>query len=201
MLKPGRELQGRITREWEEIGFQGQDPATDFRGAGIFGLHQLLRLCQNADNLVRKLDTVREMFAQSEYQAANKSKSWYFFAVTGLNISSKLLMSLRKGVFDSSLLNVMEGERGFDPEALLLEVFDVWYFNVFKAFNDKWLAEGKTMMEFTQFFDRLYETEFLNNHHKYLQEYIDILVEHKSTAKATVDSSAITSSQNDLLAM
>lgn len=134
------------------------------------------------------------MFAQSEYQATDKSKSWYFFAVTGLNISSKLLMSLRKGVFDSSMLSVMEAERGFDPETLLLEVFDVWYFRVFKAFNDRWLSEQKTMMEFTQFFERLYETEFLGNHHKYLQEYIDIVVEHKSAAKATVDSSAMTSS-------
>jgi len=67
MLKPGRELKARLSREWEEIGFQGQDPATDFRGAGILGLNQLLRLCQNSDNLVREWDTVRQMFIQSEY--------------------------------------------------------------------------------------------------------------------------------------
>ena len=28
--------------EWVDIGFQGKDPATDFRGAGTLGLEQLL---------------------------------------------------------------------------------------------------------------------------------------------------------------
>jgi engulfment and cell motility protein 2 len=29
---------------WKDVGFQGNDPGTDFRGAGIFGLKQLLYL-------------------------------------------------------------------------------------------------------------------------------------------------------------
>jgi hypothetical protein len=101
------------------------------------------------------------MFQDSEYQDTNKSKVWYFFAVTGLNITSKLLNSLGKGLFDNALLSVMESERGFTAESLLLEVFDYWYFRIFKLFNDRWLAEQRTMMEFNQFFDRLYEGEFL----------------------------------------
>lgn len=31
-LKPYTRRNGRITKEWQEIGFQGKDPATDFRG-------------------------------------------------------------------------------------------------------------------------------------------------------------------------
>lgn len=45
MLKGDKVLTGRITRQWEEIGFQGADPASDFRGAGILGLNQLLKMC------------------------------------------------------------------------------------------------------------------------------------------------------------
>lgn len=33
-LFPDIRRKGRITDEWEEIGFQGKDPATDFRGMG-----------------------------------------------------------------------------------------------------------------------------------------------------------------------
>ena len=29
---PNQKLEGRITEQWKEIGFQGTDPATDFRG-------------------------------------------------------------------------------------------------------------------------------------------------------------------------
>lgn len=35
-LKPGVSRQGgRVTSEWGEIGFQGKDPATDFRCAVV----------------------------------------------------------------------------------------------------------------------------------------------------------------------
>lgn len=34
-------LSGMITKQWAEIGFQGEDPSTDFRGMGILGLMNL----------------------------------------------------------------------------------------------------------------------------------------------------------------
>ena len=80
----------------------------------------------------------------------------------------------------------------------MIEVFDYWYFKIFKAFNDKWLEEKRTMMEFTQFFDRLYERDFLSHHHQYLQEYLDIQM---SAQKKTENSSAqhSTESRSELL--
>ena len=45
ILMPDRELKNRISRDWIDIGFQGTDPATDFRGAGYLGLNQLLKMC------------------------------------------------------------------------------------------------------------------------------------------------------------
>ena len=43
-LLPDRKLTERKTMEWVDIGFQGKDPATDFRGAGTLGLYQLLAI-------------------------------------------------------------------------------------------------------------------------------------------------------------
>jgi hypothetical protein len=37
ILKPGEE-DARFTKNWIDIGFQGANPATDFRGSGILGL-------------------------------------------------------------------------------------------------------------------------------------------------------------------
>ena len=40
---PGVPLQaGCVTTEWVRLGFQGADPATDFRGMGVLGLHNLV---------------------------------------------------------------------------------------------------------------------------------------------------------------
>uniref|UniRef100_A0A4W4E2J0 ELMO domain-containing protein n=1 Tax=Electrophorus electricus TaxID=8005 RepID=A0A4W4E2J0_ELEEL len=41
-LRPESPLTGRISKQWCEIGFQGSDPKTDFRGMGLLGLHNLL---------------------------------------------------------------------------------------------------------------------------------------------------------------
>jgi hypothetical protein len=37
-LRPNRQLKARKSQEWIEIGFQADDPATDFRGTGYLGL-------------------------------------------------------------------------------------------------------------------------------------------------------------------
>ena len=42
LLMPLEELADRYSKQWEEIGFQGKNPATDFRGMGILGLHCLM---------------------------------------------------------------------------------------------------------------------------------------------------------------
>ena len=38
---PDTALEARHTKQWQEIGFQGKNPATDFRGMGVLGLYCL----------------------------------------------------------------------------------------------------------------------------------------------------------------
>ncbi|OXB62930.1 hypothetical protein ASZ78_006865 [Callipepla squamata] len=42
LLMPHENLKGRITKQWCDIGFQGDDPKTDFRGMGLLGLVNLV---------------------------------------------------------------------------------------------------------------------------------------------------------------
>merc|ERR1719259_1454652 len=41
LLKPDTPLHKRVTKQWQTIGFQGEDPKTDFRGMGMLGLSNL----------------------------------------------------------------------------------------------------------------------------------------------------------------
>ena len=34
-MMPGTPLEKRITKQWGDLGFQGKDPQTDFRGMGM----------------------------------------------------------------------------------------------------------------------------------------------------------------------
>ncbi|XP_010795701.1 ELMO domain-containing protein 2-like [Notothenia coriiceps] len=42
LLMPTVKLDSRITKQWGDIGFQGDDPKTDFRGMGLLGLINLV---------------------------------------------------------------------------------------------------------------------------------------------------------------
>ncbi|NXQ78641.1 ELMD2 protein, partial [Quiscalus mexicanus] len=42
LLMPHQSLRARISKQWCDIGFQGEDPKTDFRGMGLLGLVNLL---------------------------------------------------------------------------------------------------------------------------------------------------------------
>ncbi|CEO98823.1 hypothetical protein PBRA_006937 [Plasmodiophora brassicae] len=55
LLRPGVILQGRITSQWGEIGFQGDDPATDFRGNGLLGLANLVAFAESYPRLAQHL--------------------------------------------------------------------------------------------------------------------------------------------------
>ena len=41
-LVPDQPLESRVSKQWGDIGFQGDDPSTDFRGMGLLGLENLL---------------------------------------------------------------------------------------------------------------------------------------------------------------
>ncbi|CAB1327284.1 unnamed protein product [Coregonus sp. 'balchen'] len=42
LLMPEVKLESRVTKQWGDIGFQGDDPKTDFRGMGMLGLTNLV---------------------------------------------------------------------------------------------------------------------------------------------------------------
>lgn len=38
---PNEELENRFSTQWQQIGFQGKDPSTDFRAMGLLALDNL----------------------------------------------------------------------------------------------------------------------------------------------------------------
>ncbi|KAL5719299.1 hypothetical protein ACHQM5_012098 [Ranunculus cassubicifolius] len=74
---PEEELHGLISEQWKEMGWQGKDPSTDFRGAGMISLENLL------------------FFARTYPKREGDRTLWeYPFAVAGVNITFMLLQML-----------------------------------------------------------------------------------------------------------
>ena len=72
---------------WEGVGFQGQDPATDVRGGGVFGALQLLRFVQEERPLALRL-----------FALSTDAVQHFPFCVVGLNLSGFVLTALRSGL-------------------------------------------------------------------------------------------------------
>lgn len=86
-LMPDTKLEARITKQWQMIGFQGDDPATDFRGMGMLGLENILYFTKEYTG------SARHLLSHSQHP-----KYGYTLAVVAINISHmawRLLMNER----------------------------------------------------------------------------------------------------------
>ena len=73
---------------WKDAGFQGEDPANDFRGGGIFALLNLLYMAEHYNDTFRRLMT----------KADGQRSEWeYPFSVAGAH-SSEMYMDRRRPV-------------------------------------------------------------------------------------------------------
>jgi hypothetical protein len=75
----------RIGSHWEDVGFQGNDPSTDMRGAGVWALIQLLHFAQSKPELLRSILHL------------SKDKTQNFpLAVVSFNITGMVVQALRE---------------------------------------------------------------------------------------------------------
>uniref|UniRef100_A0A2N9ILA9 ELMO domain-containing protein n=1 Tax=Fagus sylvatica TaxID=28930 RepID=A0A2N9ILA9_FAGSY len=82
---PEEELHGLISEQWKDMGWQGKDPSTDFRGGGFISLENLLFFAKNFPKSFQ--DLLRK-------QEGDRSVWEYPFAVAGVNITFMLIQML-----------------------------------------------------------------------------------------------------------
>lgn len=127
------------TAQWKEMGWQGDDPGTDFRGAGLYGLENLIYLGDKHPDTFQKLMNKTDG-ARAEWE--------YPFAVAGLNITFMLVDLL--DVQDTnrppcttagqSFMNLLEQ----DPLA-----FEEVYVMTYETLDRTWLQMRSSYMDFS----------------------------------------------------
>ncbi|XP_010518082.1 PREDICTED: ELMO domain-containing protein C isoform X2 [Camelina sativa] len=117
---PEEELHGLISEQWKEMGWQGKDPSTDFRGGGFISLENLLYFARNFQKSFQ--DLLRK-------QVGDRSVWEYPFAVAGINLTFMLIQML-------------------DLEAENEYAFDLLYCIAFKLMDQQWLSMRASYMEF-----------------------------------------------------
>lgn len=150
LLQPGIPLLTRKTKQWQNIGFQGDDPKTDFRGMGLLGLENLLYFAREYNTAARHI-----------LSHSHHPKHGYSFAIVGINLTHMAYRLLMDGcakthMFNVSASSLLPEERERKPT---LRHFHHFYSYLFVEFDKFWLAEKpKDVMEFNRIRD-LFENQ------------------------------------------
>ena len=116
----------RYGKHWEDVGFQGSDPATDLRGCGMLGLTQLLCL------VTRSFTN-----AAAIHELSRDSTQEFPMAPLSINLTHTALKAVRRG-----LLNKEARRLGS-----MWAAADAFYCGAFYEFYLRWRDGGKTIMD------------------------------------------------------
>ncbi|XP_058791128.1 ELMO domain-containing protein 2 [Phymastichus coffea] len=132
LLMPFEQLEARITKQWQDIGFQGDDPKTDFRGMGILGLENLVYFAQEYPT------AATHVLSHSMHP-----RYGYAFAIVGINLTSMALRLLKDGSAKSHMYNSLKTLPS-------ISAFHQFYCYLFYEFDGFWIeSKPSNIMEFS----------------------------------------------------
>lgn len=132
LLMPHEPLNARVTKQWQEIGFQGDDPKTDFRGMGILGLENLVYFAREYPS------AATQVLSHSTHP-----RYGYAFAIVGINLTSMALRLMRDGTAKTHILNSSKS-------LPTIRAFHHFYSYLFYEFDGFWIdSKPSNMMEFS----------------------------------------------------
>ncbi|XP_024988951.1 ELMO domain-containing protein A-like isoform X1 [Cynara cardunculus var. scolymus] len=135
---PDVKLEGLISEQWKDMGWQGANPSTDFRGCGFISLENLLFFAKTFPAAFHRL---------LHKQCGNRATWEYPFAVAGINITFMLIQMLDlysvkpRSLPGANFLKLLEETE---------EAFDILYCIAFAMMDAQWLAMRASYMEFKE---------------------------------------------------
>ncbi|XP_030632730.1 ELMO domain-containing protein 1 [Chanos chanos] len=149
-LCPETPLTARISKQWSDIGFQGSDPKTDFRGMGVLGLLNLLYFAEHDKATALQLlhdsqQPKHSTLSKAEWERRSLEKAIGFsFAIVGINITELVYKLLMSGSLKTHLYNVA-------PEMPSLVHFHQTFCYLMQEFHRFWIEENPCdIMEFNR---------------------------------------------------
>ncbi|TPX68507.1 hypothetical protein SpCBS45565_g03074 [Spizellomyces sp. 'palustris'] len=134
LMMPGEKLASRFSDQWQKIGFQGKDPATDFRGMGMLGLDNLHYYAKHHPHSVQRV-----------LQTSHHPTAWFSMAIVGINITD----------FAVQLVRTRQLQHFLYTFGTTTTMFNEFYCYMFDEFGKYWAAQPMiTIMDFGRVFEQ-----------------------------------------------
>lgn len=130
-LKRDTPLTSRVSKQWTDIGFQGDDPKTDFRGMGLLGLENLIYFAEQYPG------PAGQVLSHSLHPTYG-----YAFAIVGINLTSMAYHLFKDGTAKTHVYNV-------STSLPSMKIFHHFYCYLFIEFDRFWLLTKPNIMEFS----------------------------------------------------
>lgn len=135
LIFPDSPLSSRVSDQWKILGFQGTDPASDFRGMGLLGLQNLIYFAEKYTDVFRAIVKRNVDRGNRDYPAA----------VAGINITQLLF----------EVLNINKPINFNGPPLQIFRVlfdhpfaFEEMYCTIFQVLDRTWDEMNASYMEF-----------------------------------------------------
>jgi ELMO domain-containing protein len=141
-----------VNERWKELGFQGTDPSTDFRGAGLFGLTQLVYLVEHHPEQWNAMLSPDFMTA-----AAGINVSMRVMTLLGINASVNQYSATMHSTYSACEGRVQLCRFIFDQnlEVAVRRLHDVYCFAM-RLLHFRWMRSSRNLMEFNQQLGAMY---------------------------------------------
>lgn len=131
---PGGTFQGD---HWMDVGFQGTNPSTDLRAAGMLAMLQLLYLV-----------TQHRHFARCMLALSNDSAQHFPFATVSINVTAMALRALRSRPCHPLLVEQCSTNADQSINAQCLDVINRLYAGIMFELYTEWVHEKHTVVAF-----------------------------------------------------
>lgn len=160
---PEENLINRRSRQWSSLGFQGLDPATDFRGVGVFGLQNILYFAEKYPQQFRSMLQGRWPMESYPFAISGLNMTMMLFELMGIGLKSKLRgeksyyasrrsmcrILFPKQTGDSNLIT----EDNNDYKKTFVIAFSELYCLGFMMLDEEWYRCKASYMDFPKVFD------------------------------------------------
>jgi hypothetical protein len=133
---PDKPLPSRTGDHWTELGFQGRDPATDFRGGGYLALANMVYLAQKYP-----VDA-RAMVADA---VGDGDMIMYLWAVVCINFTVELCVLMKKRRLNTQFYEVSS------TNDVILQRFNELFVAIMRRYHQQWKKDRPNVMEFNTF--------------------------------------------------
>ncbi|KAG5507115.1 hypothetical protein JKF63_05861 [Porcisia hertigi] len=141
-----------VSDRWKAMGFQGPDPSTDFRGAGIFGLVQLVYLVERYPQQWSEILTHDFLAA-----AAGLNVTLRLSTLLGINFSFNQFSASILSTYSACEARVQLCRFIFDSnsDVSVQRLCEVYCFTM-RLLHYRWMRSTRNIMEFNQLLDKVY---------------------------------------------